>query len=326
MQKVSLPRHTALNRSAGHDDSNRTMSLKHHNAKRNGTDPDPGSSPGNPSAITPSQLAHELNNLLDGSLRSVGTVMRQLNTLGIDPQTTDQLAQKLRAADRSMHHMADVIERYANTPPGIAPAPGMSDSDSGSETNPNDPSGQTAEVFRRRGSLLDALTHAVNVYGPAIEQHGIELVTRLDPAASDLPAGPIYTVLANALNNAMQAIGRCDPSTPGSIPGIAPAHRITVRMSCDDQVTVEVLDTGAGLDPVLFDPQGGFRFGVTTRVAGHGIGLGVCRQIAHDLQGQLELAPNLEADHGTRLTLRYPRSAAPQSQSPPHETEARLAG
>lgn len=297
------------------------MSLKHHNARRDAIAPGsiPGTAPGSVPAMTPAQLAHELNNLLDGSLRSLSAVMRRLNTLGVDAQTTDPLAERLRAADRSMHHMADVIERYANAAPGIshADAGGFPGGALWDEENLNHPSahgsGQAAEVFRGRGTMLDALTHAVNVYGPAIEQQGSELVTRLDPGVGDLPAGPIYTVLANAINNAMQAIGRCDP---------APDHpRITIRITCGNDVVVEVLDTGSGLDPVLFDPRGGFRFGVTTRANGHGIGLGVCRQIAEDLGGSLELAPNPEAERGTRLTLRYPRPDIEKYQA-----GARLAG
>lgn len=272
------------------------MSLKHHNAKADGTAP----------AMTPSQLAHELNNLLDGSLRHVSTVIRELKGLGVDEAAQSQLAQKLRTADQSMHQMADVIERYANTPP----TPG---SHSGIDHPADDaPPATPADVVQARGTLLDVFTHAVNVYGPSIEQSRIELVTRLDPAVTDLPAGPVYTVLANAINNAMQAIQRCDHAS-------AP-HRIEVCITPTDRdVVVKITDTGVGLDPVLFDRQGGFRFGVTTRRNGHGIGLDLCRRIAADLSGQLQLSAN-PAGRGTQLTLQYPH---PQQNS---SVGARLAG
>lgn len=226
--------------------------------------------------LTPSQLAHELNNLLDGSLRCVGLALRELNTDPAGPAHHAGMIKRLQAADRSMQLMAEVIERYANT----------------GESDPLNP----AQVVAGRGTMLDALTHAVNVYGPAIEQHGTELVTRLDTAAQDLPAGPIYTVLANAINNAIQAIGRTDAPRD---------HRIAVRILADDDtVLLQVSDTGPGLCPSLFDRLGRFRFGVTTREAGHGVGLGVCRQIARDLDGELTLANN--EPFGTTFELRVP--------------------
>ena len=254
------------------------MSLKHHNAKAAGTAP----------AMTPSQLAHELNNLLDGSLRHVGMVMRELKELDADEATQTQLTQRLRTADQSMHQMADVIERYANAP---TPAPGNPHAEDTSAAS-------SADVFQARGTLLDVLTHAVNVYGPTIQDAEIELTTRLDAAVADLPAGPVYTVLANAINNAVQAIQRCDDSDLD--------HRIEVSMTPTDRdVVVKITDTGVGLDPVLFDQRGGFRFGVTTRRNGHGIGLDLCRRIAEDLRGQLQLSAN-PAGRGTQLTLQYP--------------------
>jgi len=263
------------------------MSLKHHNRK---TVSEP---------MTPAQLVHELNNLLDGSLRSVGFALRQLKDLDLDAAQEIDLAKRLHTADRSMHLMADVIERYAN------------DQDHHSLTS--------AELVNSRGSLLDVLTHAVNVYGPSIEQRGIELITRLDPEAADLPAGPVYTVLANGLNNALQAISRRNADVP---------HRITVRLLAQQQdVLVQIRDTGPGFDAALFDRRGAFRFGITTRPEGHGVGLGVCQQIAQDLGGTLELTPAPGPDGGAQLTLRYPQQLAPpNAEAFGPEGEARRAG
>lgn len=259
------------------------MSLKHHNAKADGTAP----------VLTPSQLAHELNNLLDGSLRHVGMVMRELKDLGADEATQDQLAQRLRTADRSMHQMADVIERYANSP-AAASCP-----DNHPVINDDAPTAP-ADVMQARGTLLDVFTHAINVYGPTIKHDRIELATRLDASVADLPAGPIYTVLANAINNAIQSIQRCERPQ---------AHRIAITITPTDRdVVIKITDTGVGLDPVLFDRHGEFRFGVTTRRNGHGIGLDLCRRIAQDLGGQLQLSTN-PAGQGTQFTLQYPHAA-----------------
>lgn len=247
------------------------MSLKHHKTK---TDPEP---------MSPSQLAHELNNLLDGSLRGVGMVLRQLRELELDESTRGQLDKYLSTADQSMRLMADVVERYANGQPDRAPS--------------------LNDLVRCRGSLLDVLTHAVNVYGPAIEQRGVELVTRLDPAVCDLPAGAVYTVLANGINNALQAIEAAEPAPPEH------THRITVRILEDHgDVVVQVADSGDGIDPQLLDEHGEFRFGITTRPQGHGVGLGVCRQIAEDLGGDLDIAHRADGP-GSELTLRFPKQS-----------------
>ncbi|MEM7626330.1 MAG: sensor histidine kinase [Planctomycetota bacterium] len=269
------------------------MSLKHHKrrAAKNAQ-----------SAISPDQLAHELNNLLDGSLRGVGMTLRRLDELELDDETRALLEKHLGAADRSMRLMADVIERYVNQPANR----GVS----------------LHDLVDSAGGLLDVLTHAVNVYGPSIEQRGIELVTRLDPEISDLPAGPIYTVLANAINNALQAIER-SVAAPGE-----DEHRITVRLVGDPQhpghLLVEITDTGVGLDPRLIDDRGRFRFGVTTRAGGHGVGLGVCRQIAEDMHGQLTLEPH--ADGGTRFALSVPLPTAPPHVAFGQDAEPRRAG
>ncbi len=294
IDQVLPPRHTALNRSPIRVDSDRKMSLKHHNAKADGTAP----------AMTPSQLAHELNNLLDGSLRHVSSVIRELKDLGTDEATQQHLAQKLRTADRSMHQMADVIERYANATPSPVAASSPSDTDEDAHPNP-------AEVMQTRGTLRDVFTHAVNVYAPAIQQADIQLATRLDASVADLPAGPIYTVMANAINNAIQSIQRCDADDAHDA-----AHRIELSITPTDRdVVVKITDTGVGLDPVLFDRHGSFRFGVTTRRNGHGIGLDLCRRIADDLGGQLQLSAN-PAGRGTQFTLHYPHPAKAAQHNP----------
>lgn len=274
------------------------MSLKHHKFRaaqiaRRST-----------SAVTPGQLAHELNNLLDGSLRGVGMSLRRINELAVDDETRDLIKKYLDTADRSMRQMVDVIDNYANHA-----------ADHGSSLH---------ELLDASGSLLDVLTHAINVYGPTAEQRGIELVTRLDPDVSHLPAGPLYTALANAINNALQAIERSPVSNADS----ESSHRITIRLVRDPQapnhLLLEVIDTGVGVAPQLLDHQGKFRFGITTRPQGHGVGLGVCRQIAEDLGGQLMIQSN--PDRGARFSLTAPLLGTEQHQLFSQDTEPRRAG
>ena len=268
------------------------MSLKHH--KFRAAKAARAAAP----AITPDQLAHELNNLLDGSLRGVGMTLRRIDDLPVDDVTREKLKQYLGTADHAMRQMVDVIDRFAN--------------------QPADGTASLNHLMHAPGTMLDALTHAVNVYGPAIEQRGIELVTRLAPEVSDLPAGPIYTALANAINNALQAIERSNDE----------AHRITVRLVDDAEnpghLLIEVTDTGVGLDPRLIGQDGGFLFGITTRAQGHGVGLGVCRQIAEDLGGQLTVASL--PDRGARFALSVPSPAPAPATAFDPDAEPRRAG
>jgi signal transduction histidine kinase len=260
--------------------------------------------------LSPAQLAHELNNLLDGSLRSVALVKHRLRDDAPDRDLQDFVEKYLGTADRSMRQMADVIERFANapaTPAAADPVPGPGDA--GHDLDPPPAPGPAPGpapagfVLNAGGDLRDAYHHAVNVYGPTIQQHGIAFAHHLDPAVQDLPGGAVYTVLANALNNAVQAIQRSTRPAP---------HRIHLGIRGGAaEIVVCVTDTGDGIDPTLFDSRGRFRFGLTTRPRGHGVGLGVCRQIAEDLGGQLTVANADNAYGGAQLTLRFPRPAAP---------------
>ena len=269
----------------------------HHTPSSSGSPAQPPARSASP--LTPAQLAHELNNLLDGSLRSVCLVKNRLRDLAGMADDQAIIEKYLRTAQRSMRQMADVIERYGQQ---------EVTRDLGAEP-----------VLNRRGSLLDTLTHAVNVYGPVIEQRGIELATRLDAELGHLPGGPVYTVLANALNNAMQAIDRSGRPGP---------HRIAIRLlDQDDSVCLQVTDTGCGLEPGVLDDAGRFRFGITTRADGHGVGLGVCRQIAEDLGGQLTITPG--PDGGAKLQMQFPKPSTPGDQTGQPlwpNSEARRAG
>ena len=264
-------------------------------------------------SVSPDQLAHELNNLLDGSLRSVGLVLRELEEAALDARLRDALDRYLGTADRSMRQMAQVIERYVNAPAASA-LPVLPAAQLRRLTDKfHPPLPRVGEVFRGGGNFREALRHAANVYGPALRAKGIALHTHLDPGLEELPAGATYTLLANAINNARQAIERALGHRPDH------GHRVTVRLTAQDQdVILQVLDTGDGPDPRLFDPRGKFRFGVTTRPRGHGVGLSVCRDLAHDLGGTLSLTTGHDDHPGLCFTLRFPRpgSSRPDTTTP----------
>ncbi len=243
------------------------------------------------------QLAHELNNLLDGSLRSVELAIRRLRDTALDDTQRDALG-KLETADRLMLRMIEVIEAWAKLP-------------TSDRANANDKSSidTLSDSLRdHTGTIADAIQYAMHAFGPSLDDMGITLACIVDQDAAKLPADAIYSVLANAIRNAQQSI----ESRRSSMPDAAHNDRVEVRLDLDDgEVVLTVTDSGAGLDRSLFDASGRLKIGLTTKADGHGVGLGVCKQIAVKLGGRITLSN--QKPRGAVFTLRFP--ARPSSSN-----------
>lgn len=111
-----------------------------------------------------------------------------------------------------------------------------------------------------------------------------------DLATIDSDRIQIGTVLHNLLGNAIDAV--TDAPSPRRI-------RIAVRSTTDDEVEVDIEDSGSGIAEVvatsLFEPL------VTTKPAGMGLGLAICRTIVQAHGGRLWLVSRQPALF--RLTL-----------------------
>jgi nitrogen fixation/metabolism regulation signal transduction histidine kinase len=161
--------------------------------------------------LTLPQLAHELNNLLDGSLRSLRLAERAL-----EDAAADEVQRRLRITHRSMEDIRALLGRAMRLPRSSAAMLASSRT--------------AAEEASAVGEALE----------PMAERAGVALDIAVEPAAGGLPAGPVGAILTNGIRNAIEACARGD----------AAPRRVAVRLALDDAddlLVVEIRDTGPGL-------------------------------------------------------------------------------
>lgn len=222
------------------------------------------------------RVAHELANLLDGSLRNVGLAIRALRDQA-DNAGDDRMMSRLETASQAMHEMAHLLQVWAGQPQLVGSA--------------------TA----RTQTLHDVLNQAVRLLAPVAKMRSIEIQLNVADDARDLPAGPVSPVVTNALRNSVEAI---------SMEGMTDGH---IDIDCcviDDQVNITVRDNGPGISENLLDDNGEFQFGLTTKPGGCGLGLALSRDLVQSLDGTLHMAnrQDIEGTRGAELILCIPVS------------------
>jgi histidine kinase len=142
----------------------------------------------------------------------------------------------------------------------------------------------------------------VELYRESAEQHGVELLTDIQPdiAAAPMDADGIHACLTNLISNALDAC----------LVSHNPACAITVRLSEEEDVLCfEVADTGCGMDYEV--KQKAFTSFFTTKGAGGtGLGLLLTRKIVQQHGGSVTFESS--PDHGSIFRLRFPRQRLPE--------------
>jgi len=148
------------------------------------------------------------------------------------------------------------------------------------------------EVARRPESVAKLIEEASALALVGAKDHGIKVLISIDP---DLPNAvvdrvQIQQVLLNLIRNAMEAMEGCE------------VRELSVGSIVEDgAVLVSVADTGGGIAPEiearLFQPF------VTTKSAGMGIGLSVCRTIVEAHGGRIWVERNAAGGSAFRFTL-----------------------
>ena len=228
------------------------------------------------------ELAHELSGLLDGSLRFVTLARRALES---DP-AAGEASRQLERAGAGLAKMSTLIARAMQ--PGASARVNFSAHDE---------------------PLLDAVRLAVDMSRPLAREKGIEIRLDVAPDLVLTAAGPAYTVLSNALRNAIEATqgdGRIDVAAR------------TIEHRGNPLVELAVIDDGPG--PIDGAESRVFDYGYTTKPGGLGVGLAMLKQIAEETGGEATLARNPPTKDGwrpnrpgARFTFRFPARSLAES-------------
>jgi signal transduction histidine kinase len=219
------------------------------------------------------QLAHELNSLLDGSIRSLGLAERALDESAPAPAAgLSEALGRLRIAREALSSMAELLDRTLAA-------------------------GSTSDVgiFTRQESLGAVVGRLVRTVLPLAGDHNVVLAANISPSAESLPAQTLEPVILNGLRNAIRSASRGE--RPREV-------RLEIHMDAERALHMAIIDSGPGL-PV------GFAIGATGEPDGHGIGLELCQRIVADLGGLLKLESPSTGGASLRVTVPMARLELP---------------
>jgi signal transduction histidine kinase len=216
--------------------------------------------------LSSQQLAHELNSLLDGSLRCLALAHGALEAPGDETASDARASEYIVLAREALDHMATLLQRVMATA---------------------EPRVQVLDDRRPLGQVVPAL---VALLEPMAAYDGVSVTWNVAPEAARRPTGLLESVLINGLRNALEAAA------------LAPAGLRRVELDVTlveggEQLEITIVDSGPGITHEGESPR--------PRRRGHGLGLPLCRQIVTQLGGTLRLlsVPNAS---GTVLRVRVP--------------------
>jgi signal transduction histidine kinase len=221
-------------------------------------------------------LAHELGNILDGSLRCLGIAERALANPAPASDQGDEARRKLETVRASLERMAEIVDAAMKGAAGsLAPRPLL----------PHSPI-----------ELGEAIFHAVDVLTPAAEEHGIRIKACVSNGLGGVPAGSLYPVVVNGLRNAIEAVAAVGRRALKEAPGTV---EIGAEWTEDGRVRIAIRDDGVG--PPNAAPEALFTYGFSTKPEGGGIGLAIARSIVDELpEGSLRLFARADRPVGSR--------------------------
>lgn len=229
-----------------------------------------------------SELLREMRSLLDGSRQLVAHAKQELSER--TPGGEGDVERNLAGAAERLERMAELVHAAMQ--------------------NASRPLGSPTLHRARPVTLGEAVSHAVEVLAPMAAQRSVRLATQTGPAVDALPAGALYTVILNGLQNAIESV---------AARGGAGNVRISVRPDAAPQgvgygkdgrdwYVLEITDDGVGTPP---DASRCFDLGYTTKPKGAGVGLAVARSVVQGMGGTIELQTRPHTG-GAVLRVRFP--------------------
>lgn len=245
----------------------------------------PSSGPHNADKLT--TLAHDLSNMIDGSMRWLSLAIAALPNDQKDDAPSDPEGQ-IGGVREQVETVQTMLER-------------MSTMVNAALRSGDVPIGSPILGVMPSVPLGVAIDHAVDAVAPLSSSVGAEVRVSIDQAAGGVPAGPLYTVVLNGLFNAVQSIERGEGAHAGS-------DRPVVEISASydegrDELLIEISDEGPGVEKGI--REFAFEPGVSCEPDRSGIGLAMSRQIIEQLEGVIDLN-NRPDMRGAVLSVRVP--------------------
>lgn len=222
-------------------------------------------------------LIHELGKLLQGSLQAVAGS-------GSFSPGSPTLENQLHAAAQRLEQMADLVHSAMQ--------------------GASKPLGSPSLHKSRPVTVGEAAQHAADVLAPLAAAHKVALAIDIPATTGLIPAGALYTVILNGLQNAIEAVART--GRPGEVtlraqPEPAP-QGLTYGRDTRDWYSLHIIDEGIGAPA---DPSRCFDLGFTTKPRGAGVGLAVAKNVVRGMGGTIELVPRSDAP-GSVLRVLFP--------------------
>jgi len=234
------------------------------------------------------QVAHELANLLDGSLRNISLAKRRLATdsdAGATNEDDAAALEKLETASAAMQQMAQMLQQWMQQSSVVGDHPAEAEK-------------ENAIPASSASTVGEMIAQVVRLTGPDAERARVQVRAHLTANASARPAGELQSVVINAVRNSIEAFAEQDRST-------LPTGQIDiVARTTGSYFELYIHDNGPGLDPRITDRTERLHIGSTTKQGGHGIGLAHCHAIAERLGGVMIVENDIAG--GTTLTVRHP--------------------
>ena len=214
------------------------------------------------------QIAHEIKNPLTPILLSTKLLRRARDERS--PELDEILTRTLELVERQVGNMREIAKDFADFAGARALAPEWI-------------------------SVDQLIKDVLELEAAWAEELNVEVVREGEGGELMVDPDRLHRVLINLISNALEAMG-----AGGTL-------LLRVERS-EEEVSIEVLDEGSGLDETaiahLFEPH------FTTKSHGTGLGLAICKRVVDEMGGRIELGPRQEGA-GTRAHVVLPIGQAP---------------